>query len=141
MNGNFVRVSMRMMESVFRNPFVSKKKKKDNLWTFVSTDNGTRTRKSDIPYETALHDKTNSSLKSTKQGSGVSRVRAIAIALYNLERDRETILLKTCGEFKPALTWNLPLYSCGLEVDTVTLQNVQIKTKPETWKSCCFLNH
>lgn len=72
-------------------------------------------------------------------GSDVRRVHAIAIATYNLERDKKTILLKTRGEFKPDLTWNLPSYACDLEVDTVPLQNVQIKTKPEIRKSCCFL--
>lgn len=67
------------------------------------------------------------------------RVRTIAIVLYNLECDRETIPLKTHGEFKPVLTWNLPSYSCDLEVDIVISQNVEINTKPETRKSCCFL--
>lgn len=67
------------------------------------------------------------------------RVRAIAIVLYNLECDRETIPLKTQGEFKPVLTWNLPSYSSDLEVDIVISQNVEINTKPETQKSCCFL--
>lgn len=113
-----------------------------HLWTFVQTDNGTRTRKSDIPYETACiwQDQQLFEVYQTESpGSGVRRVRAIAIALYNLERDSETILLKTHGEFKPVLSWTLPSYSCDLEVDTVISQNGEIKTKPETRKSCCFL--